>query len=44
LIICTSCIQLDKFETTFFRLNVLNNPANLVVMRVVQMLFELEWS
>ena len=43
LVICTSCIQPDTFETTFFRLKLLNQHADLVFVSIVQMLFELEW-
>jgi len=43
LVICTSYSQLDTFERTFFRLKLLNQLANLVLVSIVQMLFELEW-
>jgi len=43
LITCTSCIQPDPFETTFFRVKLLNQLANLVFVSIVQMLFDLEW-
>jgi len=42
LFVCTSCIQPDTFQTTFFGLKLLNQLANLVVVSIVQMLFELE--
>jgi len=38
-----ACIQPDTFETTFFRFKSLNQFANLVLVSIVHMLFELEW-
>jgi len=42
LVICTTCIQPDTFVTTFFRLKLLNQLVNLVLVSIVQMLFEVE--